>query len=372
MKNNNIIKNTLQTILTEEEVEKLAKSFDYRVKSRKITVYNLVEYLVVASIEQSKSFRETVCYSKKYGLGEISYSGLSRKANDVSYEVMKNIFEILIKKCNRTTKRNLKIDKIILAIDSTTITTSKTQLKWAGFHGQRSGIKLHVQLEVDSYMPTKVEESLAKNHDFPIGEKLINPLCIIVEDRAYGKIEKFDEYVSEHVKQSFVIRIKENVTIVQPKALKRLILEESNVIRDITCRLGKTKTKSKNRFRVVDFKDDKGNEIRVCTDIMNVTAEVIADIYKARWTIETFFRFIKQNLNLSRIFGTTENSVYNQLFAALITFVITKFLYSKTSITWTYTNLSFGQFIRNLRLNNLDCEVYLSIIYLLTKLKPNF
>lgn len=106
--------------------------------------------------------------------------------------------------------------------------------------------------------------------------------------------------------------------------------------------------------------------------MMNVTSEVIADIYKARWTIETFFRSINQNLNLSRIFWTTENSVYNQLFVGLITFVITNFLYSKTSITWTYIKLTLGQFIRALCINDLCCKVYLYICFLLKQLIPNF
>lgn len=68
----------------------------------------------------------------------------------------------MVGKCNRETKRRFKLNKIILAIDSTTITTIKTQLKWAGFHDQRSAIKLHVQLDICSYMFIYAKKSRRK------------------------------------------------------------------------------------------------------------------------------------------------------------------------------------------------------------------
>lgn len=364
MKKNNTILESLQILLTPEEVETVAKTFGYTIKSRKMTVYNLLEYFIVSSVEQSKSYRETVTYAKRYELESVHYSELSKKAGTVPYGIFKNIFHLLLEKCNRQCRRKLKIIKNILAVDSTTITTSKTQLKWAGFHGQRAGIKLHVQFNVDSLMPTMVEESIARRHDSVLGDKLLAPLSIIVEDRAYGKIERFDNYATIE-SQTFVIRIKENLTLVQGRKLKRLVPEGTNIIDDITCQLGTKQVRSKNRFRVVTFHDCNNNEIRVCTNLMDVTAETIAEIYKYRWTIESFFRFIKQNLNVSRIFGTTENAVYNQLFAALIAYVLLNFLYHESSKLWIHTKLSMIEFLRSLRFNDLGTEVYLCIFIIL-------
>ncbi len=79
-----------------------------------------------------------------------------------------------------------------------------------------------------------------------------------------------------------MIRMKENVEIFRPHALKRMEEAESPVTRDITCQLGTEQSRSKERHRVVFFKDDYGNEMRVVTNLMNVTSEVIADMYKAR------------------------------------------------------------------------------------------
>lgn len=368
MKKNNTITESLQMLLTQDEVEQVTKAFEYYVIPGKLSVYGLLQYLVAASIEQSKSFRETVNYAEQYNLTPIHYSELSTKTSEVPYGIIKELFQLLIRKCNRKTIRKLKLNKKIMAIDSATITVSKTQLKRAGFHGQRAGVKLHVQLHIGSLMPTMAEESIAINHDSPVGDKLTSPTCIIAEDRAYGKTERFDKFVSE-TKQSFVIRIKDNLKMVQSRKLRRLIPDDANVVDDVTCQPGTKQVRSKNRFRVITFKDNYGNEIKVCTDIMDVTAEMIAEIYKCRWTIETFFRFIKQNLNVSRIFGTTKNSVYNQLFAALIAYVLIKFLYSETSETWIYAELSIIEFLRKLRLDDLCSEVYLSIVCLLIKLR---
>ncbi len=139
---------------------------------------------------------------------------------------------------------------------------------------------------------------------------------ILVEDRAYFKIKRIDQFKED--KQMFVIRMKENVEIFRPHALKHLEEDGSSISRDITCQLGTKQSRSKERHRVVFFKDDYGKEMRVVTNLMHVSPEAIADMYKARWRIETFFRWIKQNLNVPVLFGTTENAVFNQLFSALI------------------------------------------------------
>lgn len=173
-------------------------------------------------------------------------------------------------------------------------------------------------------MPLQVVETTGLVHDGPIGEKLADSRFILVEDRAYLKIKRIDQFAFGLNKQLFVIRMKENIEIYRPHSLKRIVQAGSPVTRDITCKLGAKQSRSKIRHRVVFFKDDYGNEMRVVTNLMNVSPEVTADMYKERWKIETFFRWIKQNLNVPVLFGTSKNAVFNQLFAALIAYVLYK------------------------------------------------
>lgn len=114
------------------------------------------------------------------------------------------------------------------------------------------------------------------------------------------------------------------------------------------------------RHRVVMFQDFEGREIRVVTDLMQVTAEQIAQIYKTRWQIEVFFRWIKQHLNIPTLFGTTENAVYGQLFVALIVYVLLKWLFDTTnSVVANHAIFSFARFTRlfNLKLPPVEWDV---------------
>ena len=96
--------------------------------------------------------------------------------------------------------------------------------------------------------------------------------------------------------------------------------------------------------------------MRVVTSLMDITAEEIAGMYKSRWAIESFFRWIKQNLNVPVLFGTTKNAVFNQLFAALIAFVLLKFLHIQGSKKNIGKPLSFAGFSRLLICNALPLE----------------
>lgn len=87
-----------------------------------------------------------------------------------------------------------------------------------------------------------------------------------------------------------------------------------------------------------------------------VSAEVIANIYKERWKIESFFRWIKQNLNVPVLFWTTPNAIYNQLFAALIAYVLLKWLYKNTENKKVFQVLSFAQFHRKLLHDELPID----------------
>jgi hypothetical protein len=369
MRDNTTIFDIFQTLLTKEEVITVCEALGYKDTSRKFTVYDLFQFLIAAATNEYKSFRAGSDFMNKVGLKTVDYSTISKKATNVDYNIAKKLFEILISKCNRSTRRVLKLPKDLLAVDSTTITVGQGRLKWAKFKGEKSGLKLHVALNVNTLMPQKVIETTANKHDGPIGEELVNTDCILVEDRAYGKHKRYDMFKS--INQAFVIRIKDNITLSYPKNIKSLRSENSNIVKDVTCYLGEDSSKTENRFRVVEFNDFYGKSIRVCTNLMDITPEKIAAIYKERWKVESFFRFIKQNLNVKRLFGTSENAVYNQLFIALIAYVLLHFSYVNISQNLKFVKLSFCEFIRRLINSTLQDEVQVCI-YLLLKSIDNY
>nr|WP_245796558.1 IS4 family transposase [Domibacillus antri] len=338
MKQNTMFPNLVQKFISDEELQPLIQLVGYEDIARKLDVKTLIQYLVTAAACEWKSLRYCADVGSTAGLVDVNYSTLSKKLGRLDYALMKQVFALLVRKCNRVTRRTLKIPNQLLLVDSTTVTVGKTRLPWAVYHGERSGIKLHVSFSLETHMPLHVIETTGLKHDAPIGRQLADQRFVLVEDRAYFSIKQIDQYLVGE--QDFVIRMKENVELSHVKSLQRMPEKDSNVTRDITCRLGTIQSRSEKRHRVVFFRDHENREIRVVTSLRNVAAEVVADMYKARWAIELFFRWIKQNLNVPVLFGTTENAVYNQLFAALIAYVLLKWLYNQTKSSISHARLS--------------------------------
>jgi hypothetical protein len=360
MKKNTTFTKLTQILLTEEEVKQLSELIGYEEKGRKLTVYTLLQYWIHAALEKWEGFRDGADRAFKSGLLPINYSTFSKKASEVPYEIFKRLFHLLVSKCNRATRRKLNIPSDLLLIDSTTITVGKNRLPWAEYHGKRAGIKLHVALDAQTEIPVQVVESIATKHDGPMGEQLANQEYTLVQDRAYGKIERCDRYLEEG--QFFVIRLKENVKLTEQHSLCQIWAKDSLIMQDITCHLGGDSCRSKQRHRVVFFKDEEGNQFRVITNLMSHSAEQIADIYKARWGVEVFFRWIKQHLNVKKLFGTTCNAVYGQLYVSLITYVLLKWLHKQVNPSvLRFSQLSFARFTRLLSLDHLSVEWMLKI-----------
>lgn len=360
MKKSITIPSILQSVLTSEEVALVVQAVGYVDKARKFTVYHLLQYWCTAASEEWSGYRDGADRAAGSGLPKVHYSCFSGNAADVPFSIFKALFHLIVRKCNRETRRKLRIPKELLLIDSTTMTVGKTRLPWAPYHGERAAIKLHVALQDRNMQPLNVTETVGSKHDGPVCELLENTDFIMVMDRAYGKLERLDRYKQEG--QSFVIRLRDNVHLEKPHALQRLVAEDSSVIRDITCQLGTPQCRSQKRHRVVIFRDFEGREIRVVTDLMGITAEQIALIYKARWQIEVFFRWIKQHLNIPTLFGTTENAVYGQLFSALIVFVLLKWLFDGANHALPrHAELSFVRFTRLLLQDELPIEWIIGI-----------
>ena len=343
-------------VLTPEEVQTVTgQTKDYKDTGTKMTVGLLLDYFVQACYHGWTGFRESARLGSSHGLTKVNYSTLSGKAGEVPYEIFKHMFQMLVQKCNRQTRRHLNLPKDLLLIDSTTITASNFQLYWALYKKFRGGIKLHVAFSYGRLSPVNVEETLAKCNDAPLGEKLADPDYILVQDRAYGKISRLDQYVLHG--QSFVIRLKNNLHLVKPRKLRRPAEGETKIVRDITCYIGQGKCQSANRHRVVEFENDRGEVIRVVTDLRKESPHTIAEIYKARWQIEVFFRWIKQHLNVPCLFGTTENAVYSQLYVAFCVYVLLKYLYDTVqSRVPVFTQLTFWEFMQYWRISNLPAE----------------
>lgn len=124
-----------------------------------------------------------------------------------------------------------------------------------------------------------------------------------------------------------MICLRDNIELHRPRSLRRMEVADSNVLSDVTCQVGTEQSRTIHRYRVVTFLDNDGHPTPVVTTVMDVSAEEIANMYKARWAIESFFHWIKGYLNLPILFGNSKNVVFTQLLIALILFVLLKWFF---------------------------------------------
>ncbi|MGL5513882.1 MAG: IS4 family transposase, partial [Sporomusa sp.] len=343
----------LKQLVTDEEIKEILHRHEYEDVARRFTVTALLHFLVTAALQQWKSFRHGADVGEGHGLSGCHYSTVSKKAGAVPYCIIKEIFTLFCSRCNRQLRRQCNFPKELLLIDSTTVTVGKTRLLWAPYHGERAGVKLHTALQLSTQILQKVVETTGLKHDSPMLDELANKDCIVVADRAYFQIERSDLFCQEG--QPFVIRLKANVELTQRKSLKRVVGEDSNIVNDFTAKLGSEQNRSDRRHRIVEFTDYEG-KIRVVTNLYSTCAETVATIYKARWGVELFFSLDQTKLNVPRLFGTTKNAVYNQLFAALLAYVIVNFVYTALAPKVKYQRLSLLSFLRKLLSYQLPLE----------------
>lgn len=135
----------------------------------------------------------------------VDHSTLSKKASRVPFEGFQDLFRLLVKRCPRRIRRMLSLTYFVFAVDSTIITVGKNRLPWAHFRENRSGVKLHVRLDLATRALVQVETSLTRDHDLTA----VSPQTVTVENRAYVDSERMDAL---HESDRFlVIRLKKNM-----------------------------------------------------------------------------------------------------------------------------------------------------------------
>jgi IS4 transposase len=133
--------------------------------------------------------------------------------------------------------------------------------------------------------------------------------CLYVFDRGYLDYERFDRMTDDGY--FFVSRLRKNAVV---RVLETFSLpENSSVLSDEMVVIGTTQNRSENAFRLLELVDTKGNTLHLLTNHFDISADDIAKVYKSRWAIELFFKWMKQHLNIKKFYGHSEQAVHNQM-----------------------------------------------------------
>ena len=258
-------------------------------------------------------------------------------------------------------------DLTILIRDSSTISLCLSMFDWAKFRTAKGGIKIHTQWDEAIMLPNLVCIGEASVHDSKGFEQHIFPKgTIIIEDKGYWDFEVIRDRIK--AENTFVTRIKDNTLY---EVIEELALPEKDdqhiLIDELIYLTGKKavdlKLNTQILRRVVAYHKEKNTTIEIITNQLDWKASTVAALYKRRWDIETFFKLLKQNLNVKTFISTSPNGVKSQIFVALITYLLLELLRRVKAKGKT----AFSNFVEKIR---ICLCYYLTLDYVILRIQP--
>ena len=277
----------------------------------------------------------------------MSRSNLARINEDKPYELYEALFGVLLKRCQYLApKHKFRFKNELYSMDASTIDVCLSLFPWASFRKTKGGIKLHVGMNHKGNLPEFVAITDGKQREVNEGRKVDFPKgSIVAIDRGYTDYAWYKQLSDKGI--YFVARLKSNATT--------RVLERRKVVvgKGITCDqviefTGVQTAKScPIALRRIGYRDpESGKKYVFITNNFDLSAKTIADIYKDRWQIELFFKWIKQNLKIKSFLGNSKNAVLTQIWIAMCVYLLLSFLKFQSK-----TRLSLQQIIRLLQMN---------------------
>jgi len=281
------------------------------------------------------------------GSAKLSRSNLSRINEDKPYALYEALFGKLLSRCQgKVPGHDFRFKNPLYSLDASTIDLCLSVFPWADFRTTKGAIKLHVGLNHAGYLPEFVTLTEGSTHEVNIGKLLAFPKgSMIAMDRGYNDYGWYKSLTDKGI--FFVTRLKKNANY---RVVER---RKANKKQGITCDQtieftgAQTVKKCPIQLRRIGYRDlATGKHYVFLTNNFKLIARTIADIYKARWQVELFFKWIKQNLKIKSFIGTSKNAVMTQIWIALCVYLLLAFLKFQSKL-----KKSMQQILRLLQLN---------------------
>ena len=232
-----------------------------------------------------------------------------------------------------------ELQTIIYAFDSTTIDLCLQLFPWANFRKTKSAIKVHVLLNIDGAIPEFISITKGTLQDVNLLDQVqYKPGCFYIVDKAYVDFKRF--YAIELQKAFFVTRAKENMAYIVQKENETNIKTGVNKDQLVILKWHHGKRKYKGLIRRIEYHDAISNlELTFLTNNLNIEALTVARLYKERWKVELFFKWIKQNLKIKRFYGHSENAVKTQVWIAICDYLLIVIIKKQLNIPMSLTQM---------------------------------
>jgi hypothetical protein len=331
-------------LVAKHQAERRAKGF---------TCWTQLVSMLFCHMAHADSLRE-ICGGLACCLGKLRHLGIAKAPNKstLSYAnqnrpaaLFEELFWTMLQRFRNNgglgrRKRKFRFKNKLLSLDSTTISLCLNLFPWAQFRRAKGGVKVHVLLDHDDYMPSFALITKAKRHDRTVARRFnLKPGSIVAFDRAYNDYSLFSYWTANGI--FFVTRQKENA--VYEVVEEREVPQRRSILTDQIIRLTGPRAEQKCPHllrRVVVWDQENQREIVLLTNHLDFGASTIAAIYKDRWEIEIFFKTLKQHLKVKTFIGTSENALCIQIWTALVALLLLKYLHHLSRFGWSMSNLA--------------------------------
>ena len=329
--------------------DKAADQYDGDRYVKTFTTWQQFMAILYSQITQKDSLRDIVTglsahAARWYHLGitGIHKSTLADANAKRDYRMFEGLFYNLLARCkNLTPKHKFRFKNPLYTIDASTIDLCLSVFPWAKFRTTKGAIKLHCLYAHSGALPTFLTVTDGKRHDVRVVKDNpfpLSPDSIVSVDKAYIDYTWLNSLDEQGV--WFVTRAKSNIDYAvvgqHPVASKKVLSDER------ICLQGQlTKAKYSKELRLIRFYDEEREKLLTfLTNNFKLAATTIAQIYKSRWQIELFFKWIKQNLKIKSFLGTSKNAVLTQIWVAMCYYLLLTYIKYQTKYSFSLLQLS--------------------------------
>lgn len=335
---------SLLKVLTQQADTKLnyiIKKYNSDKWAKKLSTREHLELMVSANFAQSKSLSDIsdmVEGTGRFSFSKINKSSLSRINKYRDFHLFEELYQNLLRQVRkRVGYSNLR------AIDTTTDVVGKVLFSLWPYNKHHGAVRMGVEYDPYFELPNQITITHAKIGDTTLAKTLTYKRGITyLFDAGFRDYKLYSKIIQS--KAFFVARL--HVTSAYKILLHLPIKEPDVVLHDMVC-LGQTRYQMKEIIRIIKFWDDRHEKyIWLATNRMDLSTAEIRELYRMRWEIEIFFKFIKQNLKLKRFFGTSKNAIKIQIYTALIAYLLAYLLKPKyLKMTEFMRKIRYGLFL---------------------------
>ena len=316
-------------LVTQHQADKGVRFFTARHQLAVLLYAQLAGLATLRSIVQAIGLPRT--RQGSHGLVPVGRSTLAETNRRIPWQLYRDLFfalQLLSKP--HLGRHTFPLPGKLFSLDSSTVPLCLSRYPWATFRARKGALKLHTLLDHDDMIPDRVIVTNGRVHDLQIGKSLqFQTGETVLMDRGYFDSTFFDRLCRDGV--FFVTRMKGKVGFEWSQ--RRPTKDQPGVLSDWIGTLGgKPGLRCPHTLRLIRYRDpETRKELEFITNLLDPEATVIADLYKQRWQIELFFKWIKQHLKIKTFFGADENAVMTQIWIAMIAYLLIRVLHKQAN-----------------------------------------